>query len=279
MFPAQGTQHVNYRGPDNHIHELWWDNNGCHHNDLTAAAGGAPVAAGDPRGYMFDIQGTQHINYRGPDNHIHELWWDGNGWHHNDLTAAAAGAPTALGEPFGYIFAAQGTQHVNYRGPDNHIHELWWDNQGWHHNDLTATAAGAPNAIGDPYGYVFAAQGTQHINYRGTDNHVHELWWDNQGWHHNDLTAAATAPNTAGDPFGYMYDSQGTQHVNYLGTDGHIHQLWWDNNGWHHKDLTVAAAGAPNSAGDPHGYVVDAQNTQHVHYRGTDGHLHELWWS
>jgi hypothetical protein len=33
------------------------------------------VAAGDPVGYMFDAQGTQHVDCRGLDGHIHELWW------------------------------------------------------------------------------------------------------------------------------------------------------------------------------------------------------------
>ena len=74
MFDAQGTQHVVYRGTDGHIHELWWDNAGWHHNDLTAAAG-APASVSDPAGYMFDAQGTQHVIYRGADSHIHELWW------------------------------------------------------------------------------------------------------------------------------------------------------------------------------------------------------------
>ncbi len=43
-------------------------------NDLTASTK-AVAAAGDPNGYMFDAQGTQHVVYRGSDNHIHELWW------------------------------------------------------------------------------------------------------------------------------------------------------------------------------------------------------------
>jgi len=68
------------------------------------------------------------------DGHIHELWWDNNGWRHNDLTAAT-GAPLAngfgqpLGEydyPMGYGFVAQGTQHVIYRATDSHIIELYW---------------------------------------------------------------------------------------------------------------------------------------------------------
>jgi len=46
----------------------------------------------------------------------------------------------------------------------------------WHTNDLSA-ATGSAAAAGDPAGYVFDAQGTQHVLYRGSDNHVHELWW------------------------------------------------------------------------------------------------------
>jgi hypothetical protein len=47
---------------------------------------------------------------------------------------------------------------------------------GWHTNDLTA-ATGATAAAGDPAGYMFTAQGTQHAVFRGTDDHIHELWW------------------------------------------------------------------------------------------------------
>jgi len=199
-----------------------------------------------------------------------------NGWAQNDLTGAAA-APNAGGEPWGYVFSNQGTQHVNYcSDPDAHIHELWWDANGWHHNDLTSLT-GAPATASNPRGYMFDAQGTQHVNYRGADNHIHELWWDAGGWHHNDLTTAASAPDAAGDPYGYTFDAQGTQHVNYRSADNHIHELWWDANGWHHNDLTTAAS-APNAIGDPYGYMFDAQGTQHVNYRGADNHIHELWW-
>ena len=97
---------------------------------------------------------------------------------------------------------------------------------GWHRNDLTTTT-GAPPATAGPCSYAFAAQGTQHVDYLGSDNHIHELWWDNHGWHHNDLTTTTGAPPAAGAPAGYVFDSQGTQHVDYRGSDNHIHELWW----------------------------------------------------
>ncbi|MEH2560177.1 hypothetical protein V1286_007706 [Bradyrhizobium algeriense] len=264
-YVLDDTQHVVYRGNDNHIHELWWsDSEGWRHGGLTSATG-APNAAGDPAGYV--LGGTQHVVYRGNDNHIHELWWsDSEGWGRGDLTSAT-GAPNAAGDPAGYVLG--GTQHVVYRGSDNHIHELSWSvSEGWGRGDLTS-ATGAPNAAGDPAGYVLG--GTQHVVYRGSDNHIHELWWD-QGWGRGDLTSATGAPNAAGDPAGYVLG--GTQHVVYRGSDNHIHELWWDQ-GWGRGDLT-SATGAPNAAGDPAGYVLGG--TQHVVYRGSDNHIHELWW-
>jgi Fungal fucose-specific lectin len=271
---GQRTTIVSNANPGSEVDVWYRAQTGWHHNDLSSAAS-APASAGNPAGYLFNAQGTQHVVCRGPDNHIHELWWDNDGWHHNDLSSATS-APDAAGDPTGYMFDASGTQHVVYRGADNHIHELWWDNDGWHHNDLSS-ATSAPDAAGDPAGYMFDAQGTQHVVYRAADNHIHELWWDNDGWHHNDLSDAASAPDAAGDPAGYMFDAQGTQHVVYRAADNHIHELWWDNDGWHHNDLSDATS-APDAAGDPAGYMFDAQATQHVVYRGADNHIHELWW-
>ena len=48
---------------------------GWHHNDLTLATG-APIAVGDPAGYTWDVDRTQHVVYRGNDGHIHELWFN-----------------------------------------------------------------------------------------------------------------------------------------------------------------------------------------------------------
>jgi serine/threonine protein kinase, bacterial len=151
-----------------------------------AVASPAPPAAGDPTGYAFD---AEHVVYRGTDNGIHELWSEGTTWHHYPLSASV-GAPAAAGDPTGYWFDAEKTQHVVYRGlDDGHIHELWWGSgsNGWHHNDLSASV-GAP-AAGDPKGYVFDAQRTQHVVYRGADNGIHELWSAGPNWSHTDLSA------------------------------------------------------------------------------------------
>lgn len=111
-------------------------------NDLSVATG-ATLPTSRPTGYAFDAEGTQHVTYV---------------------------------EPMGYVFA--GTQHVNYLGIDNHIYELWWDNSGWHLNDLTAAVGAPPVTYAEPRGYAFEAHGTQHVIYRDDAKHVLELELD-----------------------------------------------------------------------------------------------------
>ncbi len=230
LFPDD--QHVVYLGTDNHIHELVseFGFNTWSHNDLSAPFGGR-LFEGSPTGHAFNARRTQHLIYSGSDNHIHELWSStSDPWRHNDLTAATGAplTPPGVKSARGYVFEAQLTQHITYPAVDGHIHELRWDLGGWHDADL-CVATGAPEWAlpGFPTGYVFDAEGTQHVDYVGIDGHIHELWRDSSGWHHNDLTAATGAPKVAGDLTGYVWAFEGSQHVVYVGADSHIIELWW----------------------------------------------------
>ena len=142
----------------------------------------------------------------------------------------------------------------------------------WHHTDISALA-NAPPAAGDPSGYVF---GNEFVVYRGTDNHVHQLFaTTNQAqWFHIDLTAITNAPLAAGNPSGYV---NAAQIVVYRGTDNDIHQLYTVNNGaqWAHTDLS-RLTGAPPAAGDPFELPSGPSGRQLVDYKGTDGHIHQL---
>ncbi len=97
----------------------------------------------------------------------------------------------------GFAWPGDNTEHVFYLGADNHLHELW-SKQGtgaWNHDDVTVSAAGAPNAAagGALTGFVWPGDNTEHVFYLGADNHVHELWLK-QGtgaWNHDDVSANA----------------------------------------------------------------------------------------
>ena len=137
----------------------------------------------------------------------------------------------------GYETTYNNQQHVNYIGTDGHVHELVYKDS-WGHTDLTQ-AAGAPAAAPGSAldGYETTYNNQQHVNYIGTDGHVHELVYQNH-WGHTDLTQAAGAPNAApGSALdGYETSFNNQQHVNYIGTDGHVHELVYQDH-WGHTDL------------------------------------------
>jgi hypothetical protein len=253
-------------------------------SDNSACEGWVSLAAADPNVYRFcrnitlqlDIKPSQP--YLSIGNYSALLMNKQFSRHvsHLDLTMAS-GAPQAAGDPFGFVFAAQGVQNIVFRATDGHAHELWRTAGGIGHSDLTLLAH-APAVVGDPRAYVYDHAGMQNAIYRGTDGHLHGLYWSTGAVGHDDLTALSHAPGPAGNPFGYITPIPSIQDVVYRGTDGHLHGLYWSTGAVGHDDLT-ALSHAPGPAGDPFAYITPNPNIQDVVYRGTDGHLHGLYWS
>jgi uncharacterized protein with PIN domain len=227
-----GTQHIIYRAADNQIHELWqrqgkkWE-----HGGAISQFTGATLAAGDPVGYAWEEDDTQHLVYRGIDNQIHELWQRrGKKWEHGGALSQITGAPPAAGDPTCYAWGKDGTQHIVYRGAEGHIHEIWFrKGTGWKYGNALSQMAGAPPTAGEPSGYAWEGDGTQHVVYRGQDNHIHELWFrQGKGWQYGQvLTQMTGAALAAGDPFGFAWEEDHTQHVVYRAVDNQIHELWF----------------------------------------------------
>jgi hypothetical protein len=206
---------------------------------------------GDPVGYYTAFDSVARVVYRGHDDHMHELWLpQGGTWNHADLTALS-GAPgadrDALGffnaMPFAYYTPPDQAARVIYRGNDLHIHELWLTpgSGGWQHADLSAMSAAFP-AASDPFGYFTPVDVVARVIYRGTDDHIHELWLPQGGtWNHADLTALS-GTNTASVPFGFHTSVDSTARVVYRGVEDHIHELLLrPGRGWMHEDLTPFA--------------------------------------
>jgi hypothetical protein len=276
VFAAEGVQNIVFRATDGHAHELWRTASGIGHNDLTLLAH-APSVVGDPRAYVYGNAGMQNAIYRGTDGHLHGLYWSSGAVGHDDLTALSH-APGPAGDPFAYITPNPDIQDVVYRGTDGHLHGLYWSTGSVGHDDLTALSR-APAPAGEPTAYVDTKIGYQNVVYRGIDGHLHGLYWSTGAVGHDDLTVEALAPLPIGNPAAYFLPTDGTQHVVYRSYDGHLHELSWTTGAVSRTDLT-ALASAPIAAGDPSAYFVAAEDcSQHVIYRSSDGHLHELRWA
>jgi hypothetical protein len=67
--------------------------------------------------------------------------------------------------------------------------------------------------------------GELHVQYLGTDGHIHEFWWNGQ-WQHQDLTTRTGAPLALTGPSAYVL--QKTQHVVFIARNNHIIELLWE---------------------------------------------------
>jgi hypothetical protein len=315
--PPNNQQHVNYVAPSQYsnipgliVQELWYsDSGGWQHNPLNQLAGATdyPAAPGSPLdGYATTFNRQQHVNYIGTDGLIHELWYsDSGGWQHNSLTQLAGAPQPSADSPLdGYQTAFNRQQHVNFIAlsqdsdvPELHVYELWYsDSGGWRHNDLTQLAGATDYSVA-PWtlsGYATEFNRQQHVIFLDFDGYVHELWYsDSGGWQHNPLTQLADAtaypgavPQVIGGGpgsliHGYVTEFNRQQHVNYFDSQGGVHELWYsDSGGWQHNPLTQLAAAPPAAPGSPlDGYATEFNSQQHVNYVGTDGDIHELWYS
>lgn len=159
---GNGYNSIFYRGTNGHICELYRPRQGGANwqvGDL-AALTGAPLAAGDPAGF---VRGDWYsaVIYRGADRQIYELHLPPSGgeWGWGSPSALAQ-APLAKGNPSGFARWDSVTSIV-YRGMDDHIHELYLPlpaqvpGAAWKTGDLTLLTM-APRADGDPVGWAFS---------------------------------------------------------------------------------------------------------------------------
>jgi hypothetical protein len=194
------------------------------------------------------------------------------------------GAPKAAGAPSGAAIGA--TTSIVYRDGNGHMQNLFVDANGQPSVLDLSTLTGARAARGEPFTYVEASTNNLIVLYRGDDNHVHTIYWGpGTSWFGSEdanVLAGTSAKNAAGDPVGWVAPGD-IGHLVYRGDDSHLHVMWSPVGGGSvgYADLTKAAQdngyNAPNAVGNPSAYV-NPQGTNIVVYRGTDGHIWDLYW-
>jgi hypothetical protein len=263
-----------YRATDGHVHSLYWSTGPVGHDALSGASN-APPTAGKPAGFI-QKDGTSVVVYRAGDGHIHSLWWTGPSVPGNENLSGAH--PKAAGDPAPYINTITGENIVAYRGTDGHIHTLYWTTGAVGHDNLSSVA-GSPKAAGDPVAYYIGSHDMHQVTYRGQNGHIYELWWVGADVvRFRDLTAEAGAPAAASDPAAYHVPANDTKHVIYRSADNHLRELWWIvGTNAVGVDVTSAAL-APKAVDRPAAFFFEGAGTQHVVFRGTDDHIHEIRW-
>jgi hypothetical protein len=247
----------------------------------SAGVAGSPV--GRPLGGIF--QPKRGVIFRTQDGKLlaRVESADGVSW---DALELNAGFARAVSDPTGLLMTKTGQvtttvlgRHVFYVGDDGDIHQLLSvDGQTWTHVNITQGIPGAikPKPGANPSAYAFLGQNTLHVVYRGTDDHIQELWGFPGSWNYNPSGAPFT--KAKGDPSGYVTEKFGIQHIVYRGESDQVVELWWLGI-WRENILTNTRRGAPLAQSDVSGYSGETTDTQHVVYFASGGIPRELEWN
>ena len=190
---VNGAPRLYYVGEQGHVHELAWITDEWIHSDVTQSAGATP-ADGDSRlAATSSANGDPRVYYIAGSSEIYELAWDGDQWHHWNLTADNPSWPDATpNSPLVAITAGQ-EPRVYYLAKaykDYFVQELAWFNHSWHHTDLNELTGAFRSTRDDQLAAItVGANDDPRIYYLGYDSHIVELAWYSDRWHVDDLTS------------------------------------------------------------------------------------------
>jgi hypothetical protein len=283
---------VYYVGADQHVHQLSWHSiSGWHTFDLTANIGGPNVGTGAAMTDLMDtVVVAPEVYYVGTDQHIHQYSFNStSGWHQTDLsgltgpTTAAFGPRTASS----MVDTVTNAPETYFIGTDQDIHVLIFNStSGWGIADLSqltgAPPAGATGALGT---IIDRATNAPEAYYVGTDQHVHQLYWNSTtGWHHLDISGSIGALNvSSGGALATLMDTlTNSPEAYYVGTDQHVHVVLWNSvTGWGKADIS-ALANAPvqvAASGSLSAIINTFSGNPEVYYVGSDQHIHQLFFN
>jgi hypothetical protein len=179
---------VVYRGTDNKIYDIYLTpGSSWAFANLSALSSASVAASGTPRPFSR-ADGSNDVLFRGTDNNVYDIYLTpGLGWAFANLTSLS-GAPVTASDPAPYV-RSDSSNDILFRGTDNNIYDIFLSpapTSGWKSANLSSLS-GAPVSADTPSGYV-RADGVNAVNYKTSDNHVHEIRLTPSGWVHSDLT-------------------------------------------------------------------------------------------
>jgi hypothetical protein len=206
---SDDQQHFTYRDGNGNVQDAWWDASGWHLQQINDADGTGATAPAVGELFVSAHNNEHHFAYLDARGGIHDVWFDGNDWH---LQQINAGGPPAVGDLFVSVYDDQ--QHFTYRDGNGNVQDAWRDGGGWHLrqiNDADGKGATVPGPI-----YIAGH---------------HTLGIDDQ-------PVKATAP-AVGGLFVSAYN--GEHHFAYLDAHGGIEDVWFDGNDWRLQQINAGA--------------------------------------
>ena len=246
--------------------------------DLTQRAS-APLSGGTTLiGYQWTQTGSQQILFLDQAQHIQELvCTDGTNWHVTDITDITNTVVPNGSALAAFIWTQTEEAQIVYVDTNKHVMDLSTAATGnWQSIDLAKTYH-APLANGNVItGYEWSVDGSMHIDYIDSRNHIQELSDSLQGqWTLSDVTATTNSPVTNGQALvGFDWIQGGARILLYIDSNRHIQELsQLPQENWNGIDLThLTSSSLANGAGLI-GYTWAINGSQQVVFVDAAQHL------
>ncbi len=201
-----------YVGTDSKIHRVYWNGSGWSYEAINPVNGwqginaaGSIALARQASNVFFRTTGNQVMNlvgstgnwnlwgiypptgcggdmvyddatglfYKGTDNLVHKVWWNGSTWAFDNMTPNWNAGPVA-----NHLTKFPGEQRVFYKGTDGKTYNIYWNGSQWEPQPLNTF-----NSVG---GDLFAADGKIFFVSQGNamfGAKVGEYGWNGSGWY------------------------------------------------------------------------------------------------
>ena len=197
-------------------------------NQWTTVQLGNPPVGVTVAGDVVIDNGWNIIYYRGSDNKVYAVQWNGSLWTHTGL-GGAANVKGAL--------AVDNTNHIiYYQGTDNHVWCEQWTGTAWQQVLLGSSFANVGGSLAvDSRGLT--------VYYRSSvDNSGWLDYWTGTQWSQQQLSSSANMLSTAGlasmmAPYPVAFDTL------YLDNNGQCRALYWSGSAWVNPLLGDGASG------------------------------------
>jgi hypothetical protein len=259
------------------VHELYYNNSTWVDTNLSSLTSGPTVGLAGIAAFNTTPNNQFHVYYLGWDDpdrvyHIHQLYYNGQTWSDEDLTAETNGVPVITGSGVSG-FSIGNAQYVYFIGTDYDTHELSYVNS-WVDSDLTALANGA-----FAYPYQIAAFQTtsnhqRNVFYVAANRSIHKLLFNGTKWTDQNLTKLTAGANGGGWMSAFAIGTK--QYVFFESTKKHVEEYSYTTN-WVAQDLTVSN-GLPLVTGNGvAAFVVPGTTKIEAFYSATKTfHVHQL---
>jgi Fungal fucose-specific lectin len=250
------------------IHQMVYNNAEWVDTDITAASGTDVAGGGTGNIVALTTSPALHVYYTASDAHVHQLFaTNGTNWQDQDLTTLTDGPGDNTISGMAALNIGN-FQYVYYLAPNNHLHQLFYNNSSWTDEDLTVLTKTPPV---DPYCTLsaFVVPGTKKMRVyfvSSSNDHIIQLASSNNGkWTSTDLTKKTKGAAPSGQVVAFPSAIGGTANVYYI-AGGHVNRIYQPTTTtWANEDLTkLTNAGLADFNDQISGFSL--QDNQYLYY-------------